>query len=247
MTSAVSMRCRAAVDLRAAGGQAGTRSRGSLSVAPRRAFFGSGRWWVAHEGAVDETRLIKQLRRGDEAAFALLVRQNQGRIFSLCYRMLGNAAEAEDIAQDVFVKSFLAIDGFRGDSQIGTWLYRIAINLCKNRLKYLGRRRYRSNAPLDKVPEGAYELAQAGTRTVGEQVGRPDEILEGNRAESRIQRALAEVEPAYRELLVLRDIEGLTYQEIMVITELAEGTVKSRLHRARAALRRAYEAQEDEK
>lgn len=201
---------------------------------------------MVQEGAVDEKRLIKKLKRGDEAAFAQLVRQNQGRIFSLCYRMLGNAAEAEDIAQDVFVKSFVAIEGFRGDSQLGTWLYRIAINLCKNRLKYLGRRHYRTASPLDKVPERAYAPEQGGTRTVGEQAARPDEILEGSRAESRIQRALAEVEPQFRELLVLRDVEGLTYQEIVEITELAEGTVKSRLHRARAALRRAYDAQEDE-
>lgn len=195
---------------------------------------------------MDEKRLIKRLKRGDEVAFALLVRQNQGRIFSLCFRMLGNAAEAEDIAQDVFVKAFLAIGGFRGDSQVGTWLYRIAINLCKNRIKYLGRRHYRTKQPLDKVPERAYEPEQGGTRTVGEQAARPDEVLEGNRAEKRIQRALAAVDPQFRELLVLRDIEGLAYQEIMDITGLPEGTVKSRLHRARAALRRIYDAQEDE-
>ncbi len=194
---------------------------------------------------MDDERLIKKLKRGDEAAFAIMVRQNQGRIFSLCFRMLGNAAEAEDIAQDVFVKCFLAIGGFRGDSQLGTWLYRIAINLCKNRLKYLGRRHYKSRSPLDKVPERAFEPEQGGTRTVGETAPRPDEALEGHRAESRIQRALATVDPAYRELLVLRDIEGLTYQEIVEITDLAIGTVKSRLHRARAALRQAYDAQED--
>lgn len=195
---------------------------------------------------MDEKRLIKRLKRGDEAAFAILVRQNQGRIFGLCFRMLGNAAEAEDIAQDVFVKAFLAIGGFRGDSQVGTWLYRIAINLCKNRLKYLGRRHYKTKKALDGVPERAFEPDQGGTRTVGEPAPRPDHVFEGNRAEARVQRALAAVDDAFRELLVLRDIEGLTYQEIMDITGLPLGTVKSRLHRARAALRRAYDAQEAE-
>lgn len=196
---------------------------------------------------MDEKRLIKRLKRGDEVAFAMLVHQNQGRIFSLCYRMLGNQAEAEDIAQDVFVKAFMAIEGFRGDSQVGTWLYRIAINLCKNRLKYLSRRHYKSRKALDKVSERAFEPDQGGTRTVGEPAARPDHILEGNRAERRIHKALAAVDQQFRELLVLRDIEGLTYQEIMQITGLPEGTVKSRLHRARAALRRAYDAQEDDR
>lgn len=195
---------------------------------------------------MDEKRLIQRLRRGDEAAFSVLVRRNQGRIFNLCFRMLGNTAEAEDIAQDVFVKAFLAIGTFRGDSQLGTWLYRIAINLCKNRLKYLGRRHYRSKSALDDVPERAMQPGRDGQRTIGESAPRPDQALEGRRAESRIQRALAAVDPQYRELLILRDIEGLTYQAMMQITGLAEGTVKSRLHRARAALRQAYEAQEDE-
>lgn len=192
---------------------------------------------------MDEKRLIRGLKRKDEKAFSALVLRHQGQIFNVCFRMLGNAAEAEDIAQDVFVKAFTAIGSFRGDSAIGTWLYRIAVNLCKNRLKYLGRRQYNSTAEISGVPERAF--SEAGTaRTVGEPHARPDQVLEGNRAESRIQRALAALDESFRELLVLRDIQGLTYAEVVHITGLAEGTVKSRLHRARAALRRAYDAQE---
>lgn len=158
--------------------------------------------------------------------------------------MLGNSAEAEDVAQDVFVKAFMAIESFRGDSMLGTWLYRIGINLCKNRLKYLSRRQYGTKSALEDVPERAFSR-QENQRTVGEQAPRPDQALEGARAESRVQRALSAVDPQFRELLVLRDIQGLPYGDIMKITGLAEGTVKSRLHRARSALRRAYDAQED--
>ena len=194
---------------------------------------------------MNEKRLIRKLRRRDETAFALLVRQHQGRIFNLCFRMLGNSAEAEDVAQDVFVKAFMAIESFRGDSMIGTWLYRIGINLCKNRLKYLSRRQHGTKSTLEDVPERAFSR-QENQRTVGEQAPRPDQALEGSRAESRVQRALSRVDPQFRELLVLRDIQGLPYGDIMKITGLAEGTVKSRLHRARSALRRAYDAQEDQ-
>ena len=158
--------------------------------------------------------------------------------------MLGDAAEAEDVAQDVFVKAFLAIESFRGEAMIGTWLYRIGINLCKNRLKYLGRRQHGTKSALEDVPERAFSR-QENQRTVGEQPPRPDQALEARRAEARVQRALAAVDPLFRELLILRDIQGLTYGEIMKITGLPEGTVKSRLHRARTALRRTYDAQEE--
>ncbi len=202
-------------------------------------------FWEALTGeeiSLNEKRLVRRLKGRDEAAFSQLVLLYQGRIFNLCYRMLGNAAEAEDLAQDVFVKCFRAIHSFREESKIGTWLYRIAVNLCKNRIKYLSRRHYQRSAQIDDVPERAWGAAPC--RTVGEGIARPDEILQGNQAERNIQQALAGVDPSFRELLVLRDIEGLSYAEIRGITGLVEGTVKSRLHRARAALRRAYQALE---
>ncbi|MCK6574860.1 sigma-70 family RNA polymerase sigma factor [Myxococcota bacterium] len=190
----------------------------------------------------EEQRLVKRLKRREEHAFHELVVRHQSMIYGLCVRMLGHPDEAEDVAQDVFVRSFQAIDSFRGDSSLGTWLYRIAINLCKNRLKYLGRRRHGSGQTVEDVPEGELLRSVAGGLSVGEPAPRPDEALSGNQTESLIQRALAAVEPDFRELLVLRDIDGLSYAEVMVITGLAEGTVKSRLHRARLALKTAYEA-----
>lgn len=195
---------------------------------------------------MNEKRLVRRLKRRDEAAFSQLVLQYQQPIYNLCYRMLGNAAEAEDVAQEVFVKCFRAIHSFRGDSSLGTWLYRIGVNLCKNRLKYLGRRRYDSTRALDDVAERAWSSTESTGVVMAEALARPDQVLEGHRAERRVQRALASLDPEFRELLVLRDLEGLSYADVVRITGLAEGTVKSRLHRARAALRRAFEALEVE-
>ncbi len=189
---------------------------------------------------MSEKRLIRRLQKREERAFTELVGRFQGPMFNLCYRMLGNAAEAEDIAQETFVKAFKGIARFRGDSSLGTWLYRIAVNLCKNRLKYLSRRHYGSSQAIDGVPERAW--AQSSQPTLGEAAPAPDAALAGSRAERRVQVALAAVDAEFRELLVLRDIQGLSYVEVVRVTGLPEGTVKSRLHRARAALRRAYEA-----
>ena len=203
---------------------------------------------LERSGAVDEQRLIMRLKKRDEAAFKQLVSLHKGRVYNLCFRMLSNTAEAEDIAQDAFVRAFLAIESFRGDSQLSTWLYRIAMNLCKNRIKYHARRHKNAHASLDDLYGGQHQPAphSSGRTPLGEPAPRPDQAFEGVRAETRVHRALAAVDSEFRELLVLRDINGLTYDEIRQVTGLPEGTVKSRLHRARGALKRAYDAQEDE-
>lgn len=189
---------------------------------------------------MNEDQLLRRLRAHDERAFSALVLTHQTRVYNLCLRMVGHTAEAEDLAQDVFIKAFQAIDRFRGDSLLSTWLYRIAINLCKNRLKYLGRRGRGRSASLQDVHEGALGQSGASDRPLGEDLPRPDRVLEGRQANDHVQAALDAVEPEFRELLVLRDIEGLSYADIVGITGLAVGTVKSRLHRARHALREAY-------
>jgi RNA polymerase sigma-70 factor (ECF subfamily) len=189
--------------------------------------------------SVDEKRLVKRLKGRDETAFNHLVRLHKGLVFNVCLRMLSNSAEAEDIAQDVFVRAFMSISTFREESKLSTWLYRIAVNLCKNRLKYHSRRKSNAHTNIDDMVERSV-LSGCG-QTTGEADARPDEILEGARTEARIQRALMAVDEDFRRLLVLRDVNGLTYIDIMAITGLPEGTVKSRLHRARSALLRAYE------
>ncbi len=193
--------------------------------------------WVIPLTPEEETRLVERLRKRDEAAFNLFVRTYQNRVFALVHRMLGNRAEAEDLAQEVFVTVFKSIDLFRGDSRLGTWLYRVAVNHCKNRMKYLDRRRTRAHGAIDDARESDVSDGSA----IGGRLPRPDEAMAGAQLEGAIQTALAELDEEHRVLIVLRDLEGLAYEEIQRITGLPDGTVKSRLHRARAALRDAVE------
>jgi RNA polymerase sigma-70 factor (ECF subfamily) len=187
-----------------------------------------------------ESRLIERLLARDERAFNELVRAYERRVHTLVLRMLGNVAEAEDVAQEVFVQVFKAIGTFRGDSKLSTWIYRIAINLCKNRVKYL---KVRHAAQQDELGDAEEKGALGGTAraNVGA-MDRPDEIVSGKQVEQIVQRAIVELEPTFRECLVLRDVEELSYEQIEEITGLPIGTVKSRIHRARAQLREAVEA-----
>lgn len=182
-----------------------------------------------------ERRLLRRLRDRDERAFRELVESYGDRVFNLTYRMMSNREEAEDVAQEVFITVFKSIDSFRGDAKLSTWLYRIAANHCKNRIKYLARRHDRSKAEFDERidADGA-----AGAVTAPSASPRPDRQLEGVELERIMQRAIAELDDEHRILVVLRDLEELSYDEIAQITELPEGTVKSRLHRARLALRK---------
>lgn len=183
-----------------------------------------------------EEKLVERLKRQDEVAFNELVRLYQGRIFRLTFRMLGDRQEAEDLAQEVFITVFKAIGSFRGDSKLSTWLYRVATNHCKNRIKYLGRRARGSKKEFDEV--GDRDAIESASMSTSAQLPRPDEMVSGRETEGFIRRALAELPEDQRELVVLRDIENLTYEEIQRVTGLPAGTVKSRLHRARLALQK---------
>jgi RNA polymerase sigma-70 factor (ECF subfamily) len=175
-----------------------------------------------------EKLLLARLRRRDERAFAELVRSHQDRVYDLCCRMLNDREEALDVAQEVFVSLHGALAAFRGESRLSTWIFRIAKNHCLNRLKYLGRRQRSRTEELADVSEG--ELAEHQTQPS------PQEALLGKEQAARVQRAIAQLPEEQRLLIILRDLEGLTYDEMVQITEQPEGTVKSRLHRARAAL-----------
>ena len=183
----------------------------------------------------DEGELIRRLQQHDEKAFQKCVKLYQTKVYGLVYRMLGSQAEAEDVSQEVFVTVFKSIDSFRGDSKFSTWLYRIAANHCKNRIKYLKRRAHKQTGELDDAAER--ELLGSSSSTLGQQQASPVEALEGLQLGSIVKRAITKLDEEHRLLLVLRDVEELSYEEIMQVTGLAEGTVKSRLHRARLVLK----------
>src|SRR5438094_77089 len=201
--------------------------------------FGRGRIHMALEpvglSGIREKLLVRRLQQRDERAFQEMVRLYQHKVFNLVFRMIGNREEAEDVAQEVFVTVFKAIETFRGESKFSTWLYRIAANQCKNRLKYLGRRSYKSTGELDEAAERAMMDAQPSALTT--HVDGPESVLAGRQMEALLEQGIAQLDEEHRMLLLLRDVEELSYQEIAGITNLPEGTVKSRIHRARMGLK----------
>jgi RNA polymerase sigma-70 factor (ECF subfamily) len=208
-------------------------------TAPRVTFARERRPLVRRMVDAEERELIERLRRRDEAAFNAFVLRYQERVFRLLLRMLGDHAEAEDLAQEVFISIFKAIENFRGDSALSTWVYRVAANHCRNRLKYLTRRRRQLTEAYDEQSE------DGGTMVPGQvRPDVPDRLMEARQTESFLQAGLLTLDDEQRELIVLREVEHLSYEEIMDITGLPEGTVKSRLHRARAALREHIEKSE---
>ncbi|MDX9724734.1 MAG: sigma-70 family RNA polymerase sigma factor [Myxococcota bacterium] len=182
-----------------------------------------------------EKKLVRRLKARDEQAFRRMVTLYQNKVYTLIFRMLGDAQEAEDLSQDVFITVFRAIDSFRGDAQFSTWLYRIAVNHAKNRIKYLARRRSKASQPIEDVDESRLQDPS------GSRIPAPDKVLLGQELEGVLQRAIAELDEEHRSLLVLREIENLSYAEIEAITGLPSGTVKSRLHRARLQLKDVVE------
>ncbi|HYR71729.1 MAG TPA: sigma-70 family RNA polymerase sigma factor [Candidatus Acidoferrum sp.] len=177
--------------------------------------------------AGDAPRFLDRLRAGDAPAFEELVMTYQHRVFGVALRMLGNRAEAEDVAQEAFVRAHRALGAFRGDAKLSTWLYAITSRLCLNRLASGERRMARQGE------HALLRLSDAGPR--------PDAALERRELETALGRAIAELPEDRRIVVVLRDIEGLSYEEIAQVLELELGTVRSRLHRARSELKEKLE------
>ena len=179
-----------------------------------------------------ERSLLKRLRDRDERAFRELLDSHRDRVFNITFRMLGNRAEAEDIAQEVFITVFKTIETFREESKFSTWLYRVTVNTCKNRIKYLARRHDRDRDELDDTTDSANGQIGAPPPAA------PDRALEGAQMEKLLQDAIGKLDDDHRIVIVLRDVEDLSIEEICAITGLPDGTVKSRLHRARLQLRK---------
>ncbi|MGD0837074.1 MAG: sigma-70 family RNA polymerase sigma factor [Polyangia bacterium] len=185
--------------------------------------------------SLSERMLLGRLLKRDEDAFSEVVRAYGDRVYNLVLRLVGSPAEAEDIAQEVFVTVFKSIDSYRGEAKLSTWILRIAANHAKNRIKYLARRRTTGQMLADGTD--VTEMADEDTAPAQAHFDAPDVILEAVETERLLQSAIAKLDEEQRLLVVLRDVEELSYDEIIEITGLPEGTVKSRLHRARMALK----------
>ena len=186
-----------------------------------------------------EVQFIERLKRGDAAAFETLVNERSGEIYGLLYRLTENAEEARDLTQETFLRAFQSIMHFRGESDLRTWIYRIAINQARNRWRWWRRRRRDATVSID-APEFGGRLGLIATLK-SEQPRDPEQDTLANERERALRKALSSLRRVYREAVVLRDIEGFAYEEIATTLEISVGTVKSRLARGRQELRRKLE------
>ena len=186
--------------------------------------------------AVDPDRdLVSRCQKKQPAAFEELVRRYQDRVYNLCFRFLREREVAEEIAQDVFVAVYKHIEGFKGDSKFSTWLFRVVANHCHNKSKYLRRRKHKLQDSIDAPMDGEEGELR---RELPDDPDRSPEELAGRRGLNEIiQAAISELDEDHRVIVLLRDVEDMSYEEIGEILGLPEGTVKSRLHRARNELR----------
>lgn len=179
-----------------------------------------------------ESELIKRCRKGDRDAFNELVEIYQSRVINIAYSMLSDREDAYDAAQEAFVKIYRNIGGFKGKSSLSTWIYRIVLNVCNDAL----RKRQRSavtvslSAPSQEDDEKDMEITDDAPS--------PEELLELSERQRAVRLAISELSAEYKEIITLSDIEGLSYEEMANILKCPIGTVKSRLNRARNALKK---------
>jgi RNA polymerase sigma-70 factor, ECF subfamily len=185
-----------------------------------------------------DRQLVRRAQSGETAAFEALVRRHERRIFTFAYRMVGERTEAEDMAQEVFLKAYRGLHGFRGASRFSTWLHAIAAHHCASYLSARKRRRERETPP-PNVAGRCDGNAAASWDGMRDAAPGPDAALEGRDLRQRLETALAELSTEHRLVVVLRDVQGLSYEEIAATLAIEMGTVRSRLHRARMALRAA--------
>lgn len=173
------------------------------------------------------------------AVFDELVDRYERRIFNLIYRIIGDYDEAADLTQDTFVAAYRAFDNFRGDASAYTWLYRVAVNVCKNRFRELDKRRDMEGLSLDDGETGIGEvITDSGITTP---LPTPERVVEREEMRRLVEDAIQSLPEDYRIVAVLRDLNGLTYREIAEAADLSVDVVKTRLARARGMLRKKLE------
>ena len=186
---------------------------------------------VAGAGAQEEYELVARLCEGQEAAYEALIERFEHPIFNLVARLTNDPGDAADVVQEVFLKVFRNVHTFRGQSSLKTWIYRIAVNESRNHRRWFGRHRSREIA-LDPAPGETHSSMD----WLPDPARSPMELAIDHERATLMEAALAEINPNYRAALVLRELEGLSYEEIADILETSLGTVKSRILRGREAL-----------
>jgi len=184
--------------------------------------------------ADDDLEYVIACQKGDTEAFSVLVERHSKKMLNIVFRMLGDYDEACDVTQEAFLAAFRSIGKFKAEAKFSTWLYRIMVNYTKNRLKQRQNLSRRESALLDGLSD---VQGDCKTCLAASSEGHPGEILERRELEAQVQECISALEGEQREVLVMRDIQGFSYEEIRDILQIPDGTVKSRLSRARLALK----------
>jgi RNA polymerase sigma-70 factor (ECF subfamily) len=194
---------------------------------------------AATEG-VDVDSLVRAAQAGDRVAFTQLVQVFTRPMYNLAYRMAGNADDAADLTQEIFVKLYRAIGQFRYRSKFSTWLCSLGANTCRSGMRKLGRRRDRELLCLDD------DSGDGVLREAADPGDRPDREMERRETQATIERAIGQLPEAFRTVIILRDLQGMAYDEIAEVVGCSMGTVKSRLARARMRVRDRLTVKHDE-
>jgi len=191
---------------------------------------------AAREEAIreEDAALLAGLRTGEESAYELLILRYEQPVYSIVSRLVEHVADAPDVVQEVFLKIFRNVAGFRGESTLKTWIYRIAVNEARNHHRWFGRHR-RQEVGLEPAGNDHHGLRDC----LADPSPGPYETTLDHETQSLVEEALTDVNSNYRAALILREIEGLSYDEIAGILEISLGTVKSRILRGREALRKS--------
>jgi RNA polymerase sigma-70 factor (ECF subfamily) len=190
--------------------------------------------------AEEELTLVAATQDGNHSAFERLVRAYQDRVYNLSFRMLGDHEEAADVTQEAFIKAFRAVSSFRRDARFSTWIYRIAVNACLSRHRQFAVRRRHAPHSLDAPLRGSEHPPEPADHRC-----EPAQQTSRNELADVVQAAIAALSVEFRTVVLLRDIEGYSYEEIGEILGCPIGTVRSRLHRARAELGRRLKSHID--
>lgn len=183
---------------------------------------------MSQDNTLDERRLIRKAKAGDQQAFGALLSKHEMRMYNIAYRMMGNSEDAMDMVQEAMIKVYRSLGRFEGSAQLGTWLYRVTTNTCLDELR---RRKLRQTVSLD-------ERMEKGAPSPPDHIfAKPEEAVEQMEKNQALRAAIKKLTPEHQAAIVLRDMQGMTYQQAAKIMDCPIGTMKSRVNRARAALR----------
>jgi RNA polymerase sigma-70 factor (ECF subfamily) len=177
-----------------------------------------------HAEGIGDAECVRRVQQGDTDSFEILVRRHQRAIFNLVYRLLGDYDEAAEVAQEVFLSAYKSIGQFRGEANFSTWLYRIGLNHASTRRKNMNNTQQR-HVPLD------------GAEVIDDGAVDPAKSFEHKEIQQRVQQALNRLDPDDARIILLRDLQDVPYEDVAEMLDIPVGTVKSRLHRARQALK----------